>query len=203
MSNAVFPDIPGLKPDRPRVPAFKTLVQSAVSGAEARAGLRAYPLVTFTLGFEFLRHGVENDLRQIEGFFRARRGKYDSFLYADPADSSITDQSLGAGDGSTVAFQLQRTFGYGSDATFTEPVHNVLSITNVKVAGSTATYTVSATGLVTITSGTPSLGQAVTASFSYYHRCRFTHDEADFARFLDDLYTAKKIEFIGALQNKV
>lgn len=203
MSDYVFPDIPGLKPDRPRRPAFSTKLQRAVSGREARAAFQAYPLVTFTLGFEFLRHGVENDLRQIEGFFRARRGQYDSFLYADPADSSVTDQSLGVGDGSTVTWQAQRTFGYGTGATVTEPVENVASITNVKVAGVAAVYTVSATGLITLTSGTPTVGQAVTWSGSYYYRCRFTHDDADFARFLEDLYNVKKIEFIGALQNKL
>ena len=203
MSDYVFPDIPGLKPDRPRRPAFSTKVQRAVSGREARAAFQAYPTVTFTLGFEFLRHGVENDLRQLEGFFRARHGMYDSFLYADPADSSVTDQNIGTGDGTTVAFQAQRTFGYGTGATFTEPVNNIIATTSVKVAGVAATYTVSATGLITITSGTPTAGQAITWTGTYYHRCRFTHDEADFARFLEDLYTAKKVEFVGSLQNKL
>ena len=72
MSDAVFPSLPGLKPERPRTPGFATKIQRSVSGSEARAALQAYPLRKFSLAFEVLRHGTENDLRILEGFFLAR-----------------------------------------------------------------------------------------------------------------------------------
>lgn len=203
MSNAVFPSLPGLRIVLPRAAVFNTRIQTSVSGAEARASFQAYPLRRFTLGFEFLRHGADNELRQLEGFFLARKGAYDSFLFADPADAGVTDQVLGVGTGSQTQFQVQRTFGAGGDSLFTEPVHNVATIGNVKIAGvATAAYSLGATGMITTTNPVPA-GQVITWTGSYYYRCRFLRDEADFDRFLDDLYEAKKIELLGSLQNKV
>jgi len=203
MSNAVYPDLPGVKPEQPRIPVFATKIQRSVSGAEARAAFQAYPLRRFALSYEFLRHGAENELRILEGFFLARRGAWDSFLYLHPDDSAATDQALGTGNGTLTQFQIKRTYGYGADATFAEPVHNVAAITAVKLAGTpTVDYTVNATGLITFTSPVPS-GQAVTWSGTFYYRCRFERDDMEFTRFLQDLYQAKKVELIGSPMNKI
>lgn len=203
MGNAVYPDLPGLDIAVTKRPAFATKIQRSVSGHEARAAFQAYPLWTFTLAYNVLRAGAERELQALAGFFLARRGAWDSFLFLDPDDSAVTDQALGTGNGVATQFQLKRTFGYGAGAVFDEPVHNVAAIANIKLAGTpTAAYTINSTGLVTFNSA-PANGAAVTWSGTYYHRCRFAEDEMDFDRFLDDLWEARSVEFVGSPMNKV
>lgn len=203
MSNAIFPDLPGLKAERSAEPQFTTRIQRGVSGAEARAAMQAYPTVKFSLAYDVIRHGSDTDLRRLKGFFLARRGAFDSFLLTDETDFSVTDQPLGTGNGTATQFQLARTWGYDANSQLTEPVMNVNAITNVKVAGTvTAAYTINSTGLITFTTA-PAAGQAVTWTGSYYYRARFASDNLSFERFLQDLYSARKVELIASLQNKI
>lgn len=203
MSNALFPDLIGLKAERSAEPEFTTRIQRGVSGAEARAAMQAYPTVRFTLDYDVIRHGASVDLRQLKGFFLARRGAFDSFLFTDETDFSVTDQAIGTGDGTTTQFQLARTWGYDASSQLTEPVMNVNAITNVKKAGTATTaYTINSTGLITFTTA-PTAGQAITWTGSYYYRARFLSDNLSFDRFLQDLYSAKKVELIASLQNKI
>lgn len=206
MSQAVFPTLPGLQWSIGRAPGFNNKVQRAVSGKELRAAFMQYPLWTFRLSYEFLCAGnAGTELDTLAGFFLARRGSFDSFLFTDNADCSVTDMSFGAGNGSQTQFQLTRAYGAGG-FTFTEPVQNVNTLTNVKVAGVTKTpttdYTVSSTGMVTFTSA-PANGAALTFTGTYYFRVRFLQDVADFEQFLKDLWQLKKLEFVGAPGNKV
>jgi uncharacterized protein (TIGR02217 family) len=206
MSNVVFPVLPGLMWDVAKSPGFTTRVQRAVSGFELRASLQAYPLWTFSLAYEVLRTDlVTLELQKLMGFFLARGGQFDSFLYTDPDDSSVTDMQFGVGDGTTVAFQLVRALGAGG-FTFVEPVQNLNgAVGNIKDNGSTvsgANYSVSATGLVTFTTP-PVAGHVLTWSGSYYFRVRFLQDMAGFSQFMQRLWELKKLEFIGAPGNKV
>lgn len=203
MGNAVYPDLAGLDIAVTKRPSFSTKIQRSVSGHEARAAMQAYPLWTLSLAYNVLRSGAERELQSIVGFFLARRGAWDSFLFLDPDDSAVTDQALGTGNGVNKQFQLIRTFGYGAGAVFDEPVHNVAAITNVKVAGTpTAAYTISGSGLITFTAA-PANSAAVTWTGTFHHRCRFVEDEMDFDRFLEGLWEAKSVELIGSPMNKV
>lgn len=203
MGNAVFPILPGLRADRSAEPRFATRIQRSVSGAEARASMQAYPLVQFSLGYDVLRHGADIDLRALKGFFLARRGSFDSFLFTDEIDNTVTNQAIGTGDGATTQFQLVRTWGYDANSQITEPVMNVNAITNIKVAGTvTAAYTINSTGMLTFTTA-PAAAQAITWTGTYYYRARFASDNLAFDRFLQDLYATKKVEIIASLQNKL
>lgn len=206
MGNAVYPSLPGLMFGSTKAPRFATHVQQSVSLAEARAAFAAYPIWTVSLQYEFLRHGAYTELRQLLGFFLARQGSFDSFLYTDPDDNAVTDQQFGTGDGTTTLFQLKRTFGYGTGATFDEPVMNVNALTNIKKAGvaqsSPSNYSIDANGLVTFTSP-PAAASALTWSGSYYYRVRFLQDESQFAKFMQDLFENKKVELLGSPMNKV
>lgn len=202
MSNAVFPSLPGLAWDVGKKPGFNTLTHRAVSGKEARASLMAYPLWTFKLAFEVLRDGLHgNDYDTLLGFILARYGAFDSFLYTDPTDYSVTDQQIGVGDGSETQFQLVRSLGYSF--TFIEPVQNVNALTNIKVNDVvTAAYSINSTGLVTFDTAPP-LGHTVKWTGTYYYRCRFLQDEHDFNQMLKDLWELRKLEFVGSTMNKV
>lgn len=196
MSNSVFPTLAGIGWGYRRSPMFDTRIQKSVSGKELRTAYMAYPLWKYTLTYEVLRDDtVNNELKTLAGFFLARQGQYDSFLFTDPDDSSVTAQSFGTGDGTTTAFQLIRTYGG-----FAEPVQNVNGTPSIYVAGVLKTvtthYTISSTGLVTFTAGNiPTAGQALTWTGSYYQRCRFLMDAADFEKFMKQLWELKKVEF--------
>jgi hypothetical protein len=120
MSNSVFPSLPGLTWGTTKTPEWKTIVQESVSGKELAASLMTYPRWTYTLSYEFLRSGAQTELQTLVGFFNARRGKFDDFLYTDPDDNAVTSQQFGTGDGTSTVFALVRTYGG-----FTEPVQNI------------------------------------------------------------------------------
>ena len=201
MSNAVLPDLPGLDIAVRKTPIWKTQVQTAVSGKELRNKLFSYPLYQITVSFNVLRAGAEAELQTLIGFFNSRNGSFDNFLYADPMDFTVTDQSFGAGNGAATQFQLVRTLGG-----HVEPVMNLNGNPVIKVAGVTKTlttdYTIDATGMVTFVTA-PANGAALTWSGNYYYRVRFENDEAEFEQFLWHLWQAKKIELYGSIGVKV
>ena len=206
MSNATYPmSIPGMLPTASTWPRFATKVQGAVSGRETRAAFMQYPLWDVTVGYEFLRSSAAFvELDTIVGFFGARKGSWDSFLIAVPNDQACTDMAFATGDGTTRVFQLTRARGAGGFS-FTEPVMNVNALTNIKAAGSVvsgANYSVGSTGLVTFTTA-PANGAALTWTGTYYFRCRFTKDQAEFNKFMQDLYELKKVDMVGAPGNRV
>src|SRR5579862_5714186 len=130
MSSVVFPTLAGLEYPVTRTPIFRTLVQESVSGRENRAALQLYPRWKWNLSFNFLRDDSNNEFRTLLGFYLARQGAYDSFLFDDVDDDSAVAQSLGTGNGSQTNFQLVRTLGG-----FTEPVLAPNVVTSVSVGG--------------------------------------------------------------------
>ena len=207
MSNAVYPALLGAKIDVISAPMFRTRIQESVSGSEVRAADMSYPKYRLGLAYEFLREGAAFlELQTIAGFFLARRGAYDSFLFTHPADNATgADMLFAIADGVKTQFQLTRTYGAGG-FTFVEPVMNVNAITNLKRNGVTlanpADYTVSSTGLVT-TAVPGTNGHALTWTGSFYYRCRFEKDENEYRRFMYELWELKSVGMIGSLGNKV
>lgn len=192
MSNAVFPELPGLAWSNTRTPIWRTEIQESVSGMELAWSGMVYPHTLITLKYDVLRagHGYA-ELQQLVGFFNARRGRFDTFLWRDPTDYRATDQQIGSGNGAQSSFPVFREMGG-----FGEPVLNFITAPAVKVAGALKTqgtdYTLS-NGLLTFTSAPPA-GAAVTWSGQFYKRMRFQRDETEFEQFLDELWSAKKIE---------
>jgi uncharacterized protein (TIGR02217 family) len=135
MSTAVFPVLTGLGWDAPRTPIWNNTLQENVSGKETRLALWTYPRWQWDLTFDVLRQGTVHgaaytEFSQLAGFFNQRQGQFDTFLYTDTDDNSVTTQSIGSGDGSTTAFQLVRTFGG-----FVEPVLAPNAVSAVYLAG--------------------------------------------------------------------
>lgn len=222
MTEAIFPTLPGLTWNNQKTPQFATRSQRSVSGKLARASLAAAPIYRFSLAYEFLRAGAEAELQTLLGFFLARLGAGESFLYADPSDSVAVNVRFGTGDGTTRSFQLIRSLGPWS-----EPVAHVAELfvgrrmwaADARVAmwprqSSTplmwsaardyadGDYSLAASGLLTFNVA-PQPGEPLYWSGTYYHRCRFKDDEQDFGKFMDKLWSNKKVEFIGALGVKL
>lgn len=121
MSNEIYPALPGLAFGVRVSPLWQTAVRTTPSGREYRTGQQLYPRYKRRLVYEFLRSkAVYSELQSMQGFFNRHAGQRESFLLDDPDDNAISDQTLGVGNGSTVAWQALRTRGG-----FTEPVYEL------------------------------------------------------------------------------
>lgn len=194
MGNAIFPTFPGLKWGRKKTAVWSTGTQKSASGREFRTAYYTYPQWRFSLSFEVLRTKASvNELEQLAGFFNARKGSFESFLYEDPTDNAVTGQPIGNTVQGVTRYQLVRSMGG-----FIEPVLATKERPAVKVGGVSLTYgrdyTVTDKGvLVFNTPQTP--GRPITWTGGFYFRVRFTSDTVDFENVLGSLWAAKKIEF--------
>lgn len=197
MSDVLFPTLAGLQWNSTKSPKFNVIIQRSANLTELRGSFASQPVYDFVLSFGFLRDNtLNNEMRQLAGFFLARQGAFDSWLYLDPDDNTALLQSFGTGDGSATEFQLRRTLG-----PFTEPVKNVAAAPLIYKNGVLQTvstdYTIDSNGLVTFTSP-PAGGQPLTWSGTYYYRCRF-REGLTLRQFMYRLWDAQQVEFAGAL----
>lgn len=202
MSNVLLPTLAGLTWNTTKSPRFNTSIQSAVDMSEVRVSFSATPIWDFTRSYELLRDNVtNNELKQLGGFFLARYGSWDNWLFLDADDGTALLEPFGTGDGVTTAFQLKRAFG-----AFTESVSNVANAPSIYKAGVlqtvTTNYTISSTGLVTFTAA-PAAAAALTWSGTYYYRCRFNEDAQEFKQFMSKLWEARTFEFKASLGVKI
>lgn len=184
MSNAIFPSLPGLKPEVKKAPSFKTDISGTDSGREFALGTQLYPQWTFKLQYEVLRSKLGyTELQTLIGFFCSRRGRLDDFLFSDPDDRLVsTSQAFGVGNGTATKFQLVRNIGG-----FVEPIGAVDGAPAITVNGSaTSAFTVDDNGVVTFTAA-PAGGAVLAWTGAFYFRVRFLHDMTEFERFLDGL----------------
>lgn len=192
MSNAVLPSLPGLAWPVARRPMWSTRIQESASGKETRIGFWSYPRWEYTISFDVLRSlGAFTELQQIAGFYNARNGAYDDWLFNDLYDNTCSLQLFGTGDGVTTSFQLARTYGG-----YVEPVRAINTLTQVRINGSVTgayTYNVS-TGVITFTTA-PGAGLALDWSGTFYWRCRFLDDHIDFNMSMNGLSELKSLKF--------
>lgn len=195
MGNAVYPTLPGLMfPQQRIVIAPPVQVRTTPSQREYRARDSTRPRYQYGLPYEFLKTGKRgSELQTLVGFYTARGGPFDTFLFTDPDDNTVTGQQFGVGNGSTTTWQLTRSFGG-----FAEPIDYLNGSASVYRNGVLATsgVTVSAAGLVTFSTA-PGAGVVLTWDGSFYRRVRFLGDRMDTARFITDLYEAKKVELLS------
>ncbi|EMU4158657.1 DUF2460 domain-containing protein [Neisseria gonorrhoeae] len=194
MGNAVFPEFPGLKWGRKKTAVWSTGTQKSASGREFRTAYYTYPQWRFSLSFEVLRTKASvNELEKLAGFFNARKGSFESFLYEDPADNAVTDQPVGNTVQGVARYQLVRSMGG-----FIEPVSAVKERPAVKVGGTALAYgrdyTVTDKGVLVFNTPQPP-GRPITWTGGFYFRVRFMSDTVDFENVLGSLWAAKKIEF--------
>lgn len=198
MGNAIFPTLPGLSWSSIKAPTFSTRVQKSVSGKELRAAYYSTPIWKFSLTYEFLRANATQELQQLVGFFNARQGSFDSFLYLDPTDNVVSQQVFAVGDGVTTRFKLSRNLGG-----FSEPVAALQLLASIQVNGADFPWANNANWVPGMNDGTvtfavpPAAGASLSWSGNYYFRVRFTWDSTEFENFMKDLWAAKKVELVS------
>ena len=190
MATAIFPELRGLSWDVTKTPEFFTLAKVSPSGIDIAASLSAYPRWHFSLSYEVLRAGAEDELETLLGFFLSCRGNAVDFLYCDPTDHIAERQVFGVGDGKTTIFQLCHAVG-----SYVEPVCDTTD--EVIYVGDTKKedgYTIRG-GLVSFTTP-PSAGRHLAWSGEFYYRCRFKESSIEFQNFAFKLWSAKTVEFV-------
>lgn len=94
-------------------PRFKTTIYTADSGYEQRNIDWSQPKGEWDLAHS-MRDLVGTEqlvsIEELAAFFMARNGRMHGFRFRDPADCTITDQSIGRGDGATKTFGFLKTY---------------------------------------------------------------------------------------------
>lgn len=212
MSTQVFPSLPGLAWPVTRTTEFRTRKQTSLAGQETAIADMPFPRYTWKVVHNVLRQGSNlykagdtfTEWATLFGFYNARNGGADSFLYTDPDDSQATTQSIGVGDASTTVFQLVRSIGG-----FTEPVWAPNAVAAVRLngtvqGGGTYTITLWETGNANgpgniIFNSPPGAGVVITADFTYYWPVRFVDDQCEFEKMLANRWAVKSLSFKSVL----
>ncbi len=172
-------------------PERRTDVVVLGSGYEERNSRWADSRRSYNAGY-----GVKSldDLHQVIAFFEERRGRLYGFRWRDPADykscapqrlPAETDQTIGLGDGSTLYFQLIKS--YGSDTlpwsrTISKPVEGsvLVAVDGVLQDEGTKHIIDTTTGIVRFLSGhAPANGAILTAGFEFDVPVRFDTDKLE------------------------
>ena len=177
MSNDIFPTLPGLGWPVIKTPINSTTVKTSVSGRDYRRANWTYPKYQYQLVWDLLRQNASfSEMSTLMQFINAHYGQWDSWLFNDQDDNTITAQAIGIGDGNQTQFQLVRSLG-----SFVEPVFVANGTPSLYVNGvlqsTPGNYSINSTGLVTFTAPIPST-YVVTWTGNFYWRCRFTQDDS-------------------------
>ena len=227
MSNAIYPQaVRGLTFTVTVEDEFSTIIQSSPSKYEARLPQTQNPIHHWTLVYEYLKDFTYDlppsgtngytDLAFLRGFWNARQGQFDSFLFVDWTDphDGVVGPALISGS-PNLAAQLQLlNDGAGTyyspvqiyrGGQFYEDITDLNGSIAVYANGSlTTNYTILGPGVafpgfsfmgLVLKWNTAPVGP-ITAQFNFWYRARFESDAIDFERFSNELWT------IGGSQNK-
>lgn len=175
-------------------PRTRTTITASSSGKERRNQEWEHPLHTFIMPEGIRDWSVVQNLGKM---WKITAGPFRSFAWRDPLDFSsgdllvpnpatdpvptMTDQSLGTGDGFTDSFQLVKTYSYGGetyDRTIHLPVLDTVVIAIDGVLVPDTDYTVSRPGGVVTFDLPPDAAAVITAGFLFDCEVRFESDDA-------------------------
>lgn len=171
-------------------PGYRHQVVSLPTGAEEIVATQSMPRWTFDVAKAVQSFSAATALVK---FYLARGGLSNYFRFKYPLDYTSnadgttayasTDQNIGTGDGSTLAFQLRKVYSDAAGSvyhTITKPVSGRVAIAVNGVAqtspGWSYPWSVDATtGIVTFTTAPPA-SESVTAGFEYDFEVRFSEE---------------------------
>ncbi len=171
-------------------PAFSTTVNEGLSGGEQRNRNWSQTRGVWTIDLQFKTQAYFD---AVQAFHLVVGGQADAFRLYDHKDHTATGQTIGTGDGVTVAFQLVKNYASGGRTytrTITKPITDEVNdfqgnpLTDTVVVYDNGTpktfitdYTVDqTTGLVTFGTA-PAAGHTITADCQFHFPVRFMVDE--------------------------
>lgn len=109
----VYPELIGLTYNTVAKPTFSNNIQTNTAGTETRTQYQAYPKWDFTLQYDYLPNEdpTASDFHSLIGFFMARSGGFEDFLFKAPDDYHVEGLDLGVSDGTTTEYDLVRPIG--------------------------------------------------------------------------------------------
>lgn len=192
MSNAIFPTFIGLRWGVKKSPNWNTMKKKSASGRTVRASFYSAPIWQFSLQYEVLRANTAyQELQQLVGFFNSRRGAFDTFLYQDPNENSVTAQVVATTVSGQTQYRLVKNLGG-----FVEPIGAVNGTPIIYLDGtpvSISLYTIDENGYLNFNTA-PTAGQVISWTGSFYYRVVFQKDELDFEEFMKDLWEARRVD---------
>ena len=191
LSNYLFPTVPGIEWNSTKTPRFSTQIAPAVSGREVRVSNYAYPVWEWELSYEFLREGAMTELQTLMGFFLARSGSYDTFLYDDPSETNVVEAAIiGTGDNTQYLWTLYKTYGgFEEPCGYVDPASLKVYFGELE---QTSGWTFVSPNQVQF-DVPPSAGTVISADFTWYYRVRFGEDSQTYANFMFNLWELKKL----------
>ena len=168
-------------------PEYNTSVAGRLSGREVRNANWTYPRHNYDAAYGVRTHA---NLETLIAFFHVVQGRYQSFRYKDFADykSSVgkvaiadTDQTIGTGDGSTLTFQLTKTYTAGASTKtriIAKPVSGTTIISVNDISQGSGWTVDTTTGIVTFTTA-PGNTLVVKAGYEFDVPCRLVSDSME------------------------
>lgn len=205
MSDVLFPDL-RIGYDLTRKPMFNTKIMTSVNGREQRASYQAVPKYEFSLTLPGLQER-KGELQEIEDFFVARRGAFDSFLFKMLWDNEY--ECTFVGDGQANTFQLHKNglplgntdvFIADDPLMWDEDLDQPMW-TDLEARMWDMQYSISKSGILSLPVPLAA-GDKVTVKGTFYYRCRFADDGQAFTLFSYRLWKGE-VTLIGSLGNKV
>ncbi len=185
-------------------PERRTQIVELASGDEERNASWANSRRRYDAAYGIRR---ADDLAAVVAFFEARNGRLHGFRWKDWADfksclpsqtPAATDQTIGAGDGTTTAFQLVKSYVSGAQAwtrTITKPVAGTVRIAIDGVDQASGWSEDTTTGVVSFNTA-PANGAAITAGFEFDVPVRFDTDTLDVTLDIERLGSITSIPLI-------
>lgn len=180
-----------------KTPRFKTIRQMPASGrGELAISLFQFPLWDFEYKLMYIPGDTSGVIggcstatyNTIVNFFMGVQGSGSAFLFLDPYDNTVTQETgfLGVGDGSTTQFQIVRQLvESGAD----DLIQNFVTPPDIYINGVlqtvTVDYTIDEYGTITFvtppaaTAGSPPGPNNITWAGQFYFACRFAKDSFD------------------------
>jgi uncharacterized protein (TIGR02217 family) len=210
MSDRVFPPV-GVSLENKfswsnsKYPEFSTKVHRASSFRESRIAEVVFPVWHFTVRFPVLYDDATlgRQLDAILGFYTLHKGSFETFLFQDTHDKTLTDQPIATWDGSGTnpQFQIVRTMG----SLNVEPIYEIKDGGTpgagglvVKVDPGTGpvvnTNWTENNGIITFTSSPVGL---ITVSCDFYYRVRFDENEYTVTQLLPKVWRSGEIKLIS------